>query len=169
MAPARKTYIFLVSSCSCLCAIYWCQVLGRRALLQLHLSNKRLYYLLRCHLYKRFDGRWKCCQELRWWCTSALVCCEISIIHLKVILKSNLAKSRSFITLISFFQSFWSFTQSTRLSLPCSVQKFKKTIGCMTNKIWTNDISRDLGLRWVWDGYPILHSNPESRFWKSKL
>ena len=26
------------------------------------------------------------------------------------------------------------------------------------NKLWANEISRDLGLRWVSDGYSLLHS-----------
>ena len=32
--------------------------------------------------------------------------------------------------------------------------------GQLKQMLWTNDISRDLRLRWVSDGYPILHSAP---------
>ena len=56
-------------------------------------------------------------------------------------------------------QSFWKFAQSTAVSLPCSVQNFKK-IWLLINKLWVNEISRDLDLRSVSDGYPILHSTP---------
>ena len=35
-----------------------------------------------------------------------------------------------------------------------------KTIGQRGQMLWTNEISRDLSLRWVSYGYPILHSSP---------
>ena len=35
-----------------------------------------------------------------------------------------------------------------------------KQIGQLKRMLWTNEISRDLGLRWVSGGYPILHSTP---------
>ena len=31
-------------------------------------------------------------------------------------------------------------------------------MGYLMNKLWANEISRDFSLRWVSDGYPILHS-----------
>ena len=44
--------------------------------------------------------------------------------------------------------------------LPCPVHNCK-TIGLFTRMLWTNEISRDLSLGWVTDGYPIfLHSTP---------
>ena len=43
------------------------------------------------------------------------------------------------------------------LSLSCSVQHFK-TIGQIKRMFWANEVSWDLGLRWVSDGYLILHS-----------
>ena len=46
-------------------------------------------------------------------------------------------------------------------SLPCSVQYFK-TIGQLRQMLWTNDISGELSLRWVSNGYPILQRNPAS-------
>ena len=85
-----------------------------------------------------------------------------SEIHLK--LKSHeisLAHYSCFswpITLIGQL-SVWNFAQSTAVSLPCSVQNFKP-IGQLKRVLWRNEISRDLSLRWVWDGYPILRSTP---------
>ena len=55
----------------------------------------------------------------------ALLWYAIKYIRPKPILNSNLAKSRSSITSMSFVQSFWNFAQSTAVSLPCSVQNFK--------------------------------------------
>ena len=66
----------------------------------------------------------------------------------KIIFNSNLAKSRLSTTLISVAQYFWNFTQSTTASLPFSVQKFKM-IGQLRNNLWSNEIARDLCLRWV--------------------
>ena len=65
----------------------------------------------------------------------------------KLILNSNLAKSRSFITSFSVVQLSWNFPQSTAVILPCSEQNFK-TIGRFMNQLWAYEISRDLGLRW---------------------
>ena len=78
----------------------------------------------------------------------------LSEIHLKL-------KSReiSFAHNSCFDRSLWNFAQSTAVSLPCSVQNFK-LIGQLQRKLWTNEFSRDLSLRWVSDGYPILHSTP---------
>ena len=46
--------------------------------------------------------------------------------------------------------------------MPCSVQNYK-TIRQLKHMLWTNEISRDYGLRWVSDGYPILQSTPRLR------
>ena len=48
-------------------------------------------------------------------------------------------------------------------SLSCSVQNFKST-GQLNRMLWTNEISRDLSLRWVSDGYPMLHNTPRSLY-----
>ena len=77
----------------------------------------------------------------------------------KPIINSHLAKSRSTITSVSVVQSFWNFAQSTAVSLPCPVQNFQ-TIGYLMKKSWANEFSRDLSLRGVSDGHPILHSTP---------
>ena len=79
----------------------------------------------------------------------------------KRILNSYLAKSRFPITYLAVAQSFWNFAQSTTVILPCSV---KKTIGQLKLMLWTNEISWDLGLRCVSDGYPILHKAPGSHW-----
>ena len=59
------------------------------------------------------------------------------------------------ITSVSMIQSSWNFTQSTAVSLPCSVQNFKR-IGRMSQMLswlWINEILRDLSfkisLRWI--------------------
>ena len=57
--------------------------------------------------------------------------CAIWDIRPKLILNPNLAKTRSSITSVLILQSSWN---------------------------WTNEISRDLSSRWVWDRYPILLS-----------
>ena len=44
-------------------------------------------------------------------------------------------------------------------TVPCSVQNYK-VIERLKHMLWTNEISRDLSLRCVSDGYPILHSTP---------
>ena len=72
---------------------------------------------------------------------------------------SDLAKSCLSVTYFAYDQWFWNFAQSTAVSLPCSVQNFK-TIVYLCNKLWENEISRGLSLRWVSDRYPILHSPP---------
>ena len=73
---------------------------------------------------------------------------------------SNLAKSRSSITYVSIVQSIWNFAQSTAVILPCSAQDIK-LIGQLKHELWANEISRDLSLRWISDGHPILHKAPE--------
>ena len=77
----------------------------------------------------------------------------------KLLLNSNLAISRFSIASVTVVQSFCKFAQRTAVILPCSVQNFKM-IGWLINKLWTNTISRDLGLRWVSDGYPTFAQHP---------
>ena len=74
----------------------------------------------------------------------------------KLILNSNLAKSRSSITSVTIVKSVSNFAQSTAVILPCSVQNVK-AIGQLNHESLANEISRDLSLRWISDGYPILH------------
>ena len=76
-------------------------------------------------------------------------------IHPKFFLNSNLAKPLSFITSFSIGHSFWKFAQSTAVSLPCSMQNFR-TIGQPKNKLWANEISLYLSLRWISAGYHLL-------------
>ena len=82
-------------------------------------------------------------------------------IRSKHILNSNLAKSPLPITYSIVLQLFWNFAQSTAVTLLCSVQNFKM-IGQLRWMLWMNEISCDLSLRWVSDGYPILHSSPKN-------
>ena len=51
------------------------------------------------------------------------------------------------------------------MSLSCSVQDFK-TIEQMRNELWTNEISRDLGLRWR---YPIPPPPPVQKAMRNQL
>ena len=90
-------------------------------------------------------------------------CCAKQEIRPKHVLNWNLAKSRSSITSVQIVKSVWSLSQSMEVSVPCSVQNFK-TIWSLIHRLWANEVSRDLGLRWVSGGYPILHSNPGSEF-----
>ena len=87
------------------------------------------------------------------------VLCKIgypSETHLK--LKSREISS---ITSVSIVQSVWNFAQSTAVTLSCSVQNFKAI--SQLHELWANEISRDLSLRWISDGYPILHKAPGLR------
>ena len=43
--------------------------------------------------------------------------------------------------------------------MPCSVQN-SKAIVQLNQKLWANEISQDLSLRWVSADYPILHTTP---------
>ena len=95
-------------------------------------------------------------QSWGWW-FETLSC---SLWRHRNVLNSNFMQSHSSITSISVIQSFCNLAQSSAVSLPCSVQNFKM-IGWKTNKLWANEFSQDLGLRWVSDGYAILHSTPE--------
>ena len=90
------------------------------------------------------------------WCQGY---CEIYDIRLKLLSNSNLAKSRSPITFVAVIQSSWNYTQSTVVSLPCSVQNFK-TIGRLRIKLSLKESSRDLTLRCFSDVFPILHKAP---------
>ena len=42
-------------------------------------------------------------------------------------------------------------------------------IGVMKNKLWANEISRDLGLKWVLDGYLLLHRPLASNSTETKI
>ena len=81
----------------------------------------------------------------------------------KRILNSNVVKSRSSVTSFAFIQSFWNSAQSTAVSLPCSVQNFK-TIARLSNELWANELSRDLDLKGVSNGYLIYCIAPSARF-----
>ena len=74
----------------------------------------------------------------------------------ETILNPDLVKSRLPITF---------FYISNPIVLTCSVQNVKtvlnfKVIEQRKRIWWANDISRDLGTRWVSAGYPILHGTP---------
>ena len=61
--------------------------------------------------------------------------------------------------LVRIVKSVCNFASCTAVMLPCSGQNFK-AIGQLEHELWANEISRDLSLRWISDGYPILHSAP---------
>ena len=52
-------------------------------------------------------------------------CCAKYDIRLKLILNSNLVKTRSSMTSVAVVQSFWNFAQNSIVSLPCPVQHFE--------------------------------------------
>ena len=81
--------------------------------------------------------------------------------HIYFVLSLNKCCSHSSITPVSIVQSFWNFAQSRAVLLPCSVWNIKM-IRYLINKLWANEMSQDLGLRWVLDRYPILHSTHDS-------
>ena len=62
-------------------------------------------------------------------------------------------------TFFSVTQSLWNFVQSTTVPLPCSVQNFAM-IGQLNWMLWKNKVLRDLCLRCVSDGCPIVHKAP---------
>ena len=68
--------------------------------------------------------------------------------RLKFTLNSNLARSRFAVIYCTIVKSFWKFAQSMAISLPCSGQIFKM-IRQLVQILWTNEIARDLSLRWV--------------------
>ena len=70
--------------------------------------------------------------------TIILETCAIKDIRTKLILTQNLEKSRLLITSVSVVPSFW-----------------------IVMKSWENVISRDLGLRCVSYGFPMLHKAPD--------
>ena len=82
--------------------------------------------------------------------------CAIMNIRLKSTWNPNLMQSRLHITYFSGTKSFWTFAQSTGVVLPHFVQKFWATEQ-LKQMLWTNEISWDLRLIRVSDGYPILH------------
>ena len=51
----------------------------------------------------------------------------------------------------SVSQSFWNFTQSTTMPLPCFAQNYKR-IGLLKWMLWTDEISWDLSLKWISEG-----------------
>ena len=75
----------------------------------------------------------------------------------KPILNPYLAKSRSSLRSVPIIQL--SLSQSTTVSLQCSVQHFK-TIGLLRQMLWSKEISRDLLSRWFSGVYPMLHCIP---------
>ena len=54
---------------------------------------------------------------------------------------------------------YWNLAQSTAMTLPCFVQNFK-TFRQWINQLWTNEPSRDSGLRGVSEGYHINCNSP---------
>ena len=117
------------------------------------------YFQYQCFIIDNLDIIEAC-----WYClysNSSGAVCAIWDICLKLIINSNLVKFCSPITSVSVVQSFWNYAQSKAVILPCSVQNFKM-IELSTQILWTNEISWDLSLRWVFDRYPILHSTQES-------
>ena len=73
-------------------------------------------------------------------------------------LTSNLPKSHLPVSYFQVARLFLNFAQSTAVILPCSVQNFKM-IRQMKWMLWMTEISRDLSLRWVTEGYPISHGD----------
>ena len=73
------------------------------------------------------------------------------------IIHSHLLKYHLPITYFSVIKSFRKFSQSMAVSLPCSIQNFK-TIRQLKRMSWTNEISRDLSLRWVSNGIAIFYT-----------
>ena len=61
---------------------------------------------------------------------------------------SHHMKSRLPITYFSVTMQFWNLAQSTVVSLPSSVANFKM-MGRLKRALWTNEISRDLSVKWV--------------------
>ena len=78
-----------------------------------------------------------------------LGCSAIYDIRPKLILNSNLAKSRSFIISAPVVQSLWNFAQWYLRALCQISRRFDARV---------NEILRHLSLRWVSDEYPILNS-----------
>ena len=83
----------------------------------------------------------------------------------KRILNSNHAKSRLPIDYFIFGQSFWNWNyiaQQWYWRALCKIRK--KKFWKPKGMLWTNEVLRDLSLRWVSDGYPpTLHSPIEAR------
>ena len=82
-------------------------------------------------------------------------CCNI--IHpSKLTFNSNLAKTGLSLTSISYAQLFWNFSESTAVSLPCSVQNFK-TVVQLWNKSPTNKILWEISF----GGMVLYCNNPQ--------
>ena len=73
----------------------------------------------------------------------------------KLILNSNPVESRLPMTYFSILQSFWNFTQSAAVILPCSVQNFTNDWIKETDVMGKRDF-----MRWLSEGNHILHSPP---------
>ena len=87
--------------------------------------------------------------------STSLGCCAIYDINPKLSLNANLAKSRLTITYLSVSNC----ARSTTVILSWSVQNFK-AIGQLKRMLCMIEILRDLSLRWITGGYPILQSIP---------
>ena len=75
----------------------------------------------------------------------------------KRILNLSFAKSYMPKTYFAVAKSLWNSVLSTVMILPCPVQTFQ-TSGQLNFMLRTNEISWDLNLWWVLDGYHIQHS-----------
>ena len=121
-------------------------------------------FLFLCLFFMHMPVCWWCLLWWHSWIDSklrpwGLVQYRISTkIHLKLKSRETLLS----ITQTLVDQSFWDFAQSTAVSLPCSVQNFK-LIEQLKRMLWTNEILPNLSLRWVSDGYLILHSSPGTK------
>ena len=77
--------------------------------------------------------------------------------HLKLTSRPpNLVFYHIYIPFKSFVESLWNFAETAAVIRPCSVQNVK-TIWQLRYEFWPNEIPRDLSLRCVSDGYPIMH------------
>ena len=83
--------------------------------------------------------------------------------HPKLLFNPNLAKCRFPMNYQSIIQSFWNFVQSTALIVSCSTHQLE-TIGQLKQMLRVNEILRNLSLRWVPYGYPILRRTPSGLF-----
>ena len=73
-----------------------------------------------------------------------------TVTHLKL-------KSRELLLPHIQYSMFRSYPNTFAMIVPSSVRNFKP-IAQLKRMLWTNEISRDLCLRWVSEGYPLVHS-----------
>ena len=85
--------------------------------------------------------------------------CAIRGTHLKFISNWNLVRTRSSIKSVSVLQLFWNYAHKMAVSLLCFAQNFKM-IGYLQKTLRANETSRDLSLKCISDGYPLLHKAP---------